>query len=94
MISHFFFLILLIATASMDCKDGCTSCDSTSNTCYVCKSSELARINDGKCISITQLVDNCAIYSPDNKCTTCNPTYKNVNGKCQKDQTGCLLFIG
>lgn len=82
-----FTMLIIQLSAQTQCPDNCNGCDSTSSTCFACNQDyELSIL--GKCV--TNVVDKCIMYGPNNQCFLCQPTYALSRNTCVKQYDGCL----
>ena len=80
-------LALFLRGLVMSCPDNCNDCDESGSVCFACKKDfELSVLS--RCVS--NIVDKCTVYSPNNQCFVCQPSFELSGNKCVKEYSGCV----
>jgi hypothetical protein len=82
------FLLILMAVAALACPPNCLNCFDIKRFCFICAEGYEWK-QTGTCVD-ANTIPRCTVYSPEDKCLECQPTFALVGGKCEKEYSACL----
>ena len=85
-------LLTALIVGALACGELCDLCDSSTNTCYACKSADYRPLDNGNCAVKPTVLEGCLVYALNGGCKRCSLAYwlEAATGKCLKDHVGCL----